>query len=211
MINLFFINECDKQFIQFKHALRLVVRAIVEKGMSRMYPFIFGQTIEKNLLSEVLKTNLTNEQFEMINALLKSFIEPINKIVQEFIDAEVEAFKNEHPEAELKEVAKYRRNTHLGTIDLKVPVFRKAEFKSIIIKSKCRNFFTETLMLAMIIANGSMSYDGIKTFFKNFGVKITNQEISNITKIVNAYKNQIIKAHNESINPHQLVVFIDGV
>ena len=203
MINLNFVNEWEKQFIQFKHALRVLIRAAVQKGMDRMYPFIFNRKVNKEILSEILKTNLNDNQFQMIESLLSSFIKPINDIVQEFIDAEVKSFRNEHPEAELKEVAQYRRETRLGTLNLKVPRFRNAEFKSIIIRSKCRHFFTETLLLASIVSSGLMSYEGIQTFFNNFGINMTNQEIANITKVVDSYKSEIINNHNKSIHSHQ--------
>ncbi len=211
MINLKFLKEWEIQLIKFKHALRVLIRAAVTKGLDRMHPLLFDKDIQQCLLSELLKTNLSDENYEMISQLLINMNDAINGLIQEFINAEVNTFIKEHPEASQKGNFVVKRKSHFGDIKLSVPRFRNAEFRSCILGVKTRNFFTETMILAMIVANGLMSYPQIQTYFKSFNVSITNDEIARVTNIINKYrKAEMFKIEN-SINSHQLVVFVDGV
>ncbi len=211
MFNINFLYEFENQFLKFKISLRRLLRAVVQKGMSRMYQIDLFDWNCKDIISEILNTNLTDKQFMLIQELIDTFYESMNKIVQQFIDEEVNEFIKENPHASRKGEIDIERNTGLGPIRVKLPRFRNAEFKSVIIQKKCRNFFTETMLLAMIVMNGLMSYDRIKTFFKLKGVNISNAEISRVTSIVNKYRELEVVSQEMEINPHQLAVFIDGV
>ena len=211
MFNIDFIYEFENQFLKFKISLRKLIRSVIRKGMSRMYKIDFFDFNCKDLISEILKSNLTDQQYMLLRDLLENFQIEMEKLVQRFINEEVEGFLKENPHASKKGEITVERKTVLGTLCLKVPRFRNAEFKSVIIQKKTRNFFTETMLLAMIAMNGLMSYEQTKTFFKLRGVNITNNEIARITKIVNKYRDYEFQSQELELNPHQHVVFVDGV
>lgn len=211
MINISYLYEFEKQFLKFKISLRTLIRSVVQKGLSRMYKIDLFDLESRDILSEILETNLSEKQFMLIQDLFNNFSDSLNKLVQEFINYEVEEFLKENPEVSKKGEINIRRNTSFGEISLNVPRFRNAEFKSAIITRKSRNFLTETLTLAMIVMNGLMSYEEIKTFFRAKGVSISNNEISRITSIANDYRKNEIEEHITDISSHKLVVFVDGV
>ncbi len=45
MINLKFLKEWEIQLIKFKHALRVLIRAAVTKGLDRMHPLLYNYEV----------------------------------------------------------------------------------------------------------------------------------------------------------------------
>ncbi len=210
MLNLKFVYEVEKQFIKFKYSLRILIREVVKKGLSRMYKFDFKDLKNINLLNDVLQTNLSEQETELLNKFLKIMGDTFNKLVQQFIDDEIKEFEKQNPNAIKNGTIRIRRQSILGPIDVITNRYRNAEFKSILIKTKCRTFFFDTMILAMLILNGLMTYEGIKTFFGCFNMKISNSEIARISNIVSKFIKQEIDKHESSSHKDQKVVFVDG-
>lgn len=210
MTNLKYIYELERMFVKWKLSLRDLIRAAVKKGLSRMNPFDFKNPKSKEILSVILETNLDDAKFEMIQNLFLSFKQAIEKCVQEFVDWEVEEFKNNNPEIKFKEFRTQKIQTFFGEIKTKFRVFRNAEFSSTIIKKKSNTFFLNTMFLASLIINGLSNYDNLIKYFKSFNIPMYDDLINKIRKIVNAYISKEINNSNIKHNPHQLVVFIDG-
>ncbi len=113
------------------------------------------------ILQEALKTNLNLSDFPHILEFVEMLRKAIETTAQDYIDKEQKEFESEHKNCGEKRIYKHKRKTILGTIELKVAVYRNAEFKSKIIATKARNFCLETYSLLMLLYTGKMSYDHI--------------------------------------------------
>ena len=210
MTNLDYIYILENMLVKWKVSLRDLIRQVVKKGLNRMNPFDFNSANSIEILSNILETNLSDKQFEMIKNLINSFRSSIEVCVQNFINWEIDEFKQNNPHAEFKEFRYQEIGTFFGKIKAKTRVFRNAEFSSIIIKKKSKTFFLNTMFLASLIVNGLSNYDNLIKYFKSFNITMYDDMICNVRKTVNAYLLSTIKNDSYKHNPHQLVVFFDG-
>lgn len=210
MLNLKYVYELEKQFVKCKYSLRELIREMIKKGLNRMYQTNFKQLFPFELLTRILNQNLNENDYNKIMELLSILKKVFNQTIQEFIEKEQEQFESEHPEAIRNGSLEIQRQSFLGKIKVDFPRYRNAEFTSAIIKSKSRTFFFDVMMLSVILSNGLMTYESIKTFFGTFGIDFSNSEIARISKVANEFLQEEMTKSQPVVHDDQLVVFIDG-
>ncbi len=76
-----------------------------------MYKIDLFDLDSRNILFEILERNLLEKVFMLIKDLFNNFNDLLNKLVQEFVNYEVEKFIRENPEASKKGEINIQRNT----------------------------------------------------------------------------------------------------